>query len=148
MKRLRPARRLFGRAGVAVFELFASETLWTILWILISFGGVVPILYKYVWKPKLLARQLEQNGVEAKATIRSVSETGTLINHQPELNIALQVHPAGEESFYASAQQPVSVTQLADYRAGAEVWVRYDPQDHRRLRIERVDRNAPLSPVS
>ncbi len=76
------------------------------------------------------------NGVEASATIRSVEDTRARINEDPEVDIVLWVEPADTEPYEAKIRTVVSIVDLVNYRVGAKLRVKYDPEDPSKVAIE------------
>ncbi len=73
-------------------------------------------------KKKILAE-----GVQARAVILNVQDTGMTINDNPRVKLTLQVQPEGGPPFEVSKKQTVS--RVAIPRPGDEYLVRYDPSD-------------------
>lgn len=70
-------------------------------------------------------RSIRQNGISAKATIRSVADTGTMINNQPLLRIDLEVQPPYDERFTATVEYVVPYSSLPQVQPGNTVHVFY-----------------------
>ena len=67
-----------------------------------------------------------------------VWETGTRLNDQPQVGVALQVQPAGKPAFQAETKMFISYLQAAQLQPGKLVNVRYDPQKPSAVAIESV----------
>ncbi len=67
------------------------------------------------------------NGIQARATITNVQDTGMTINDNPRVKLTLQVTPDGEMPFEATKK--LTVSRIAIPRIGDSMWVRYDPAD-------------------
>ncbi|MFN0094768.1 MAG: hypothetical protein ACKVVT_08325 [Dehalococcoidia bacterium] len=73
-------------------------------------------------------KNVERNGVPAKATIVSVKEGPPIVNGRPTFTIDLEVHlPEGPAR--AEARQRVSSILLGRLLPGSAVPVRLDPKD-------------------
>lgn len=99
---------------------------------------ILPALY-FSFAPEL-RRQSERKtllaeGQDATATIVSLADTGNTFNDNPEVEIRLVVHPEGAEDFQVDINQVIGAVELANYRAGAEVTVKFDPADHAKVAI-------------
>jgi len=79
---------------------------------------------------------LLKTGVQARAVITSLDQTGTYINEQPKCRVGLRVEPAGGAPFEATAVQIVLLTQIPQFQPGQIVTVRYDPADPAKIAIE------------
>jgi hypothetical protein len=87
------------------------------------------------WRVK---QQVMQTGVEARATIVRTWDTGARINDDPVVGMMLQVQPSGGPSFQAEVNETVSIVQIALFQPGAQLQVKYDPADQRRVAIVSV----------
>lgn len=86
-----------------------------------------------VFIPRMLAERREQQllatGSQATAQIVTITETGNLYNREPEVVIALTIHPPTGESFEVEVTKVLAKTELAKYVVGAVFDVRYDPAE-------------------
>ncbi|MDD1683563.1 MAG: hypothetical protein LUO98_06990 [Methanoregula sp.] len=69
--------------------------------------------------------RIKKTGIPAKATILSVSETGTRINDQPLVRIGLEVQPPYESRFTTTVEYVLSYAVLPQIRPGDKVPVYY-----------------------
>ncbi|MFO0625908.1 MAG: hypothetical protein U0325_09860 [Polyangiales bacterium] len=81
-------------------------------------------------RAELLAR-----GAEGMGRVLGVRETGTLVNHQPELQFDLEVQSAQGQRFNAQCRAIVSPLNLARVQPGAVVPVRFDPTNIARIAL-------------
>ncbi|HOU85935.1 MAG TPA: hypothetical protein PLA54_14135 [Spirochaetota bacterium] len=70
-----------------------------------------------------------RKGLEARAEIISVKESGTRVNDSPVLIFKLVVYPDNMPPFSAEAQNIVSITEIPYYRTGAFLKVRFMPEN-------------------
>ena len=70
-------------------------------------------------------RRIKANGVEAEATILSLSDTGVTINKNPVAKLRLRVQPMGMAAYEVEVKAMVS--RLAVPRPGDGVRVKFDP---------------------
>jgi hypothetical protein len=82
-----------------------------------------------------LGEELARAGVSATATVNHFEGTGTFYNHRPEMNLWLTVRPEGGAAFDAEASWAFSIKDAQDYRVGAKVRVRFDPEDRQRVAV-------------
>jgi hypothetical protein len=73
------------------------------------------------------AANLSMTGVDARATIASVAQTGAMVNFQPTLAITLTVFREGAAPYPATVTTVVPQHQLAMAAPGASVAVKVDP---------------------
>lgn len=122
---------------VAIFSMFAYD-----YFVVNEIGTVVRLFFPIIgglvgcWAALFLGssiirgiinRKILANGIQAKARIIEVSETGERINNNPVLSILLEVHPEDESFFEATAERVVSITEVGRLYAGATVQVKYNP---------------------
>jgi hypothetical protein len=72
-------------------------------------------------------KKLLSDGIQARAVVINVQDTGMTINDNPRVKITLQVQPEGEVPFEITKKQTVS--RVAIPRVGDGYLVRYDPAD-------------------
>jgi hypothetical protein len=94
-------------------------------------GGVFYVIMKGAQKN----RELLSKGTPAVARIMSVRETGTYINNQPQLAFALQVTCDGQ-SWDAIVNRVTSIVEIPRLQPGAEVMVRFNPQNRMEMAID------------
>ena len=82
------------------------------------------------------------NGIQARATITNVQDTGMTINDNPRVKLTLQVMPDGDMPFEATKK--VTVSRIAVPRIGESMWVRYDPADPGAIEFDEA-KNAEAS---
>lgn len=68
-----------------------------------------------------------QNGLEARADVLSVADTGATINMNPVVELKLHVIPATGAAFEATARSMVS--RIAVPRKGDKISIKYNPAD-------------------
>lgn len=85
--------------------------------------------------------QVRVRGASTSATILKVWQTGRAVgedNPNPKLSMVLQVQPADQPSFQAEATTFVQVWDVPAWQPGAQVEVKYDPNDTRKIAVERL----------
>jgi hypothetical protein len=74
------------------------------------------------------------NGIQARATITNVQDTGTTINDNPRVALTLQVQAEGDQAFEVTKKTLVSRVRVP--RVGDTMWVRFDPADRSRVEFD------------
>lgn len=69
--------------------------------------------------------RIKKTGIPAKATIISVSETGTSINDQPLVRIGLEVQPPYDSRFVTTMEYILPHSAVPQMQPGAKVMVYY-----------------------
>lgn len=79
-------------------------------------------------------RNILENGIQARAVITQVRDTGVTINDNPRVELTLQVQPEGAMPF--EAKKKVTVSRVRIPSIGGTMWVRYDPADPSRVEFD------------
>jgi Protein of unknown function (DUF3592) len=101
-------------------------------WIIpIAVFGLIALIFAVVfgsifrrWRTK---QRVLQTGVDARATIVQIRDTGTRINDNPVVGLMLQVQPLNAPSFQVEVKETVSIVQLPMFQPGAQLQIKYDP---------------------
>ena len=72
-------------------------------------------------------KKILSEGVQARAIVLSVADTGMTINDNPRVKLMLQVQPEGQPPF--QAEKKVTVSRVSIPSPGDEFIVRYNPAD-------------------
>jgi hypothetical protein len=87
-------------------------------------------------------RQLLRHGTDALATVVMLEDTRDTVNDRPVVRLTVDVAPEGLEPYRAQIVTPLSPVDLQNYTIGAQIRVRYDPEDPRKLALV-----GPLPPA-
>jgi hypothetical protein len=79
-------------------------------------------------------KKVLSEGIQARAIVLNVQDTGMTINDNPRVKLTLQVQPEGEIPFEVTKKQTVS--RVAIPRIGDEFLVRYDPADQSNVEFD------------
>jgi hypothetical protein len=79
--------------------------------------------------------RINQSGVEARATVDSMRETGTQLGGGHQIEFELTVHPASGEDYRVSMEQSMHDASLQGIAQGGEVVVKIDPEDPQSLMV-------------
>ena len=80
-------------------------------------------------------RNIVREGVEAQARIVEMTDTGNRFNHNPQVRLVVEVHPAKDEPFRAELTVVVSPVALQSWGEGTMIPVKYDPGDSSRVAL-------------
>lgn len=78
---------------------------------------------------------LMASGIVGEATIDQISDTGTTINDNPQVQFTLTVKVPGRDPYPATLTQVVSRIAIGSFQPGATVPVRVSPDDPQTLMI-------------
>ncbi len=76
---------------------------------------------------------LSKKGISAPAEILSMEDTGNRVNNNPELKMRIKVSPENLPPYETEVVQAISTAYVSSFRAGAQVTVKYDPDDPARV---------------
>lgn len=80
-------------------------------------------------------QQLMANGVQGQATVKSLQDTGMMVNNMPQIQMELSVVVPGQEAYDVTHTQVLAHSALGSMQPGATVAVRVDPNDPSSLMI-------------
>ena len=95
---------------------------------------VGPVIWNHFKKSAVLS-----SGTEANARIVDVTDTGRRHNTNPVVKIRLVVTDTAGKVFNAEITGTVSPVRLSDYKPGAAVRVKYDPNKPENVAIMEAD---------
>ena len=75
-------------------------------------------------------------GTQGKATIKNFSDTGTLVNFNPQVILDLEVTCPGQAAYAAQLTTAVPQVYLSQLQPGASIGVRVDPSDPTSIAID------------
>jgi Short C-terminal domain len=81
-------------------------------------------------------KEILSSGLQARAVITRVDDTGMTINNNPRVKLTLQVQPEGAVPFEVTKKMTVS--RLSIPAIGTSIWVRYDAADKTRVEIDQA----------
>lgn len=105
---------------------FSGVGIWMVLLFALVVGSAV-FMVASILIGGMANRRVINTGQDAKAKILSIGETGTRINGNPVVDIALEIQPATQPAFMASTRQTVSIVHLPSFQPGRIVNVKYIP---------------------
>jgi hypothetical protein len=76
-----------------------------------------------------------EEGRQAMATVRGAEDTGTFVNGNPRVRLTLDVQPMGEPAF--TVEKKVLLPRELVPAVGQQIPVRFLPEDHDRVEIDR-----------
>jgi hypothetical protein len=112
--------QLMGTMNMVIYLSYGIAAL-VIVFVIIAVGRLV--------RGGARNRQLLQSGESATATIVELRDTGTTVNDNPQVELVLDVLPAGRPPFRATARTLISRLQTSQVQPGMQVLVKFDPSD-------------------
>ena len=110
---------------------------WTVAIVLIAIA-VVPVIWGHFHRSRVL-----EHGIDAKAKIVGIKDTGRRHNTNPVVRFDLMVTDEKGQDYRAEVTMPVSPVHLAGYQVGSMVRVKYDPKKPTDVAIVMKDSDTP-----
>lgn len=85
------------------------------------------LLYSIFIKPARVNKRMQANGTKSVGFVKSLAQTGTYINEQPEVRIAVEILQDNGSMAEAEVKTIVPLTELAQLQPGTPIPVVYDP---------------------
>jgi hypothetical protein len=79
---------------------------------------------------------LLNSGTPGRASITNVTDTGTLVNFNPQIVLDLQVAVEGKDPYAAQLTTAVPQVYLSRLQAGGQIGVKVDPSDPSAIAID------------
>lgn len=89
-------------------------------------------------------QRILQTGMPATGQVLGLQQTGTYINNNPQVVIALQVFPQQGQPYQTQVTKVVSLVQLPSLQMGAQLSLKVDPQNPMKVAIAAA---APAMPA-
>jgi hypothetical protein len=103
---------------------------------LLLFGCVTKLVDRMTGEDK--ADEIRATGQPARARVLKVWSTGTIVNGNPVIGLRLKVYGYGEP-FETDTKALINRRDVSRFRAGIEISVMYDPEDHSRVALDIYD---------
>lgn len=91
--------------------------------------GVTILAIRMVRKMTGPDRSVLDTGIPARARIVSVRQTNVLVNHQPQIEFQLEVHPPSGSIYHVETKAVIPMVHIPQFQPGAEIPVKIDPAD-------------------
>lgn len=82
------------------------------------------------------AKAVRKTGSAARARVLQIWDTGMSLNTNPIVRFRLEVHAEGLEPFEAETRAVVGRLDIPQIQPGADLPVKYDPNDHTRVALD------------
>jgi hypothetical protein len=82
------------------------------------------------------ANEIRKIGRPARGRVLKIWDTGMSLNDSPIVGFRLEVHADGVEPFEAETKALIGRLDVPQIQPGAELAVKYDPNDHTRVALD------------
>ncbi|MEO8413354.1 MAG: hypothetical protein ABI472_06825 [Ginsengibacter sp.] len=123
-------------AIIAVIKAGGPDSFNIAIAMVIVFGGMGYILYKFLWGPRANVKRLQNTGIRGKAKILEVHETNIAVNNNPQLRIVLELKNNAGEVYTATCKMIVSRLRQNYFQSGKQVNVKIDPKNEKNVIVD------------
>jgi hypothetical protein len=102
----------------------------------VVFGAMGFLLYKFLWQPRFNVRRLQKDGIPGKAKILEVIETNITVNNNPQIKLVMELKNKSGEFYNAQCKTVVSRKSPVFFQPGKEVKVKIDPDNEKNVIID------------
>ena len=102
----------------------------------VVFGAMGFLLYKFLWQPRFNVRRLQKDGIPGKAKILEVIETNITVNNNPQIKLVMELKNKSGEFYNAQCKTVVSRKSPVFFQPGKEVKVKIDPNNEKNVIID------------
>jgi hypothetical protein len=118
--------------ALGVPKIDAIITVGTIVYVVLLLGTI----FYSISKGARVRAHLAKVGVQGRAQILGVNQTGTRVNNQPMMELILQVEAPGMQPYRASHREIISMTMMSRIQPGTTVAIIVDPSNPAQLAIQ------------
>ncbi|MFT3909634.1 MAG: hypothetical protein QM737_09430 [Ferruginibacter sp.] len=123
--------------GVTCVLLFAGSIgIYIAAGMVVMFGSIGLLLYKFLFQEMILASRLSKTGKPGKAIIKNVYDTNVTVNNQPQVKLVLELKNSLGQTYIANVRTLVSRIRPDIYRPGMTVRVLIDPNNENKMVID------------
>jgi hypothetical protein len=133
---------IIGGIGGVLFGVFAvlrsggPENVQIAIAMVVVFGAMGFLLYKFLWQPRFNVRRLQIDGIPGKARILEVIETNITVNNNPQVKLIMELRNKSGELYNAQCKTVVSRKSPVFFQPGKEVKVKIDPDNEKNVIID------------
>ncbi len=125
----------FSVAIASVVVTAGQDAVWIVAIMLLFFGGMAYLFYRLLFKPMMNAKRLMKIGIDGKAKILEVKDTGVTINNNPQVKLIMEVKSSLGQTYTAQTRVLLSRLNPWAYSPGMEVPVKIDPENEKNVII-------------
>lgn len=119
-----------------VIKAGGPQSIYIAIAMIIVFGSLGFIFYKFLWKPKFNTRRLQKTGIPGKAKILEVHDTNIAVNNNPQVKLVMEVKNNLGQVYTAACKMIVSRRNPGLFQPGKEVNIKIDPKNEKNVIID------------
>lgn len=133
---------IIGGIGGVLFGVYAvlraggPENKQIAIAMVVVFGAMGFLLYKFLWQPRFNVRRLQKDGIPRRAKILEVIETNVTVNNNPQIKLVMELRSISGELYKAQCKTVVSRKSPIIFQPGKEVKVKVDPDNKKNVIID------------
>lgn len=105
------------------------------LGMILIFGGVFFLIYKLLIGPAIMNSKLQKIGIDGKALIKEVRDTGVTINNNPQVKLIVEIKNYLGQTYTTTLRVLVSRINPFAYQPGMTIPVKIDPNNENNVAI-------------
>jgi len=119
-----------------VIKAGGPQSIYIAIAMIVIFGSLGLIIYRFIWKPKFNIRRLQKSGIPAKAKVLEVRDTGIAINNNPQVKLVMEIKNNLGQVYTTTCKTIVSRRNPGYFKPGMEVLIKIDPKNKENVIIE------------
>lgn len=123
-------------AARAVLKAGGPDSVYIAIALVVVFGGMGYLSYKFLWQPKSNTRRLQIEGIPARAKIVEVHETNITINQNPQYRLILEIKNNGGQVYNTACKTIVSRLRTVYFQPGKEINIKIDPRNEKNVIVD------------
>ena len=100
------------------------------------FGAIFLLIYKLLIAPSIMNSKLQKIGLDGKALIKEVRDTGVTINNSPQVKLILEIKNYLGQTYTTTIRTLVSRINPFVYQPGMIIPVKIDPNNEKNVAID------------
>ncbi len=120
----------------SVIQTGGPGSIYIAVGMIIVFGGLGILLYKFLWGPRINTRRLKKTGIAGKAKILEVHDTNISINNNPQLRLVLEVKNSFGQVYTTACRMIISRLKPGLFQPGMEISVKIDPKNEKNVIVD------------
>jgi hypothetical protein len=123
-------------AVYSVIKAGGAGSIYIAIGMVIVFGGLGFLLYKFLWGPRINIRRLQKTGIAGKAKILEVHDTNITINNNPQVKLILEIKNNFGQVYTTACKMIISRLKPVLFQPGMEISVKIDPKNEKNIIVD------------
>ena len=124
-------------AARAVLKAGGPGSIYIAIALVVVFGGMGYLSYKFLWQPKFNTRRLQVEGISGRAKILEVHETNITVNQNPQFRLVMEIKNSIGQVYTTACKTIVSRHVITvPFQPGKEVSIKIDPKNEKNVIVD------------